>query len=88
MCTAIEAVAGTAVDVCLAGEGQVTALCGLPEAQLTMAHLGMEARVDWIMNLDLTRYTVHGRAGERGEGKGLRGTKRATYDERSGSRRR
>ena len=35
---AIEAVAGSAVDVCLAGERQVTALCGLPQAQLTMAH--------------------------------------------------
>ena len=38
VCRRVVAVAGVAVDVGLADEGQVTALLGLPQAQLTMAH--------------------------------------------------
>lgn len=42
----VVAVGGRAVDVCLAGKGQVTALCGLPQAQLAMAHLAITV---WIL---------------------------------------
>ena len=72
MCGGLAAVGLAAVDVGLSGEGQVTALGGLPEAQLTMAHLG-----DGIRGGAMGILCEQGDVCVRG-----RGTKGATHRER------